>query len=391
MQLQAILTSSNIKSQWLFFISLVLAILFLYFFGVHGVFRSVPFAPDFDVFFLAGQILNTGGNPWRDFPDPHMMFAYPPHSAVLISGYGALPYPLSLGLHSLLNFISIAILVYLANRWFIKVRGLRDCSLLSACCVFLIIGNPFVAKSVYLGQMSLPCIVAALLSWQFKKDKRPILAGILLAIATLKPQVSMFYVLWLMLERDYKILTVGATLALVMMMPALLALGVIETFQSWFSSLNTYMNVPFNRPGSSNVVGLKSVFTSFGISLYYLEVIAIAAIVLLYVYRIKFSDIQIVSVFSIVSLTFIYGHGPDYVAVALFVSYFLYLAIKTKSNLTILFSLFTVTLFYFPGGIHYMLGFYNVHMITTLLLVLMLVLSCRWDETYLKLSRGVTR
>jgi hypothetical protein len=68
------------------------------------------------------------------------------------------------------------------------------------------------------------------------KDRR-ILGGVLLGLATFKPQLALLPVIWLLLEREWKVLAIGSTTAMVMSVPAFIASGVSGSYVEWCSML----------------------------------------------------------------------------------------------------------------------------------------------------------
>ena len=68
------------------------------------------------------------------------------------------------------------------------------------------------------------------------KDRR-ILGGVLLGLATFKPQLALLPVLWLLLERQWKVLAIGAATAMVMSVPAFMVSGIWGSYVEWFSML----------------------------------------------------------------------------------------------------------------------------------------------------------
>ena len=178
--------------------------LLLYMVGIMGFLKDVPQGIDMGVFYKAGQLFVNGGNPWLDLMNTGEPFSYPPHGASVLSIYGFLPHKYALFLHNIINILSIAVLAYLANKWYLKITNWRTMNFAQGLSLAIIIGNPFMMHSLFLGEMVMPATAMVMLSWHCLNSGRVLLAGIFLGLATIKPQVAFLYVLWLMLNLKYE-------------------------------------------------------------------------------------------------------------------------------------------------------------------------------------------
>ncbi len=334
-------------------LGLVAALIFLVLFGIMGLFRSGSLGFDFVVFHDAGVLFLQGINPWSASIDSGAPFSYPPHLGSFVALYGLLSFKAGLTLHTLLNLASIFSIAYLANHWFIGIRSLRDMSLVQGVCLALIVGNPFVAHSVYEGQWSLPAAAALFWSWHFLHNQRWVLSGVFLGLATIKPQVSLLYIVWLLLTLNIRVLLVGGTLALLMLLPTVLRFGLIDTIDAWFASMRYYATQWANIPGSPHVVGLEGFFVAlgtngYGVALKALSGVAIAA---LFFFRMYLSPLLIVHFFLVIALTFIYGHDTDFVIVSVLWSYLFWLAANRNTYVSLGVALGLILLMFFPQRI----------------------------------------
>ncbi len=309
------------------------ALCFLLLFGIIGLFRDGHLGFDFVVFHNAGVQFLQGINPWLASIDSGAPFSYPPHLVSLVAFYGALPFELGLAIHTGVILFSIASVAYLANRWFLRIGDVRCMSLAQGIALALILGSPFVAHSVYEGQWSLPAVAVLFWSWHFLKQRRWLLAGLFLGLATIKPQVSLLYIFWLILNRQIRVLLVGAALAGLMLTPAFAQFGLLGTFTAWFESMAYYATQWANVPGSPHVVGVEGLLVSIGIagSGWFLKGCALVALVLLYRYRCTITHTLMVQLFLVLALTFIYGHDTDYVTLSMLLGYTVILAFNQRS------------------------------------------------------------
>ncbi|MFL0803367.1 MAG: DUF2029 domain-containing protein [Agarilytica sp.] len=326
------------------------ALVFLTLFGILGLFRSGSLGFDFVVFHDAGVLFLKGVNPWLASIDSGAPFSYPPHLGGFVALYGLLSFKAGLALHTILNLVSIFSIAYLANRWFIGIRSLTEMSLVQGVCLAFIVGNPFVAHSVYEGQWSLPAAAALFWSWHFLHNERWVLSGLFLGLATIKPQVSLLYIVWLLLTLNFRVLFIGGLLALLMLVPTVLRFGLIDMIDAWFASMRYYATQWANIPGSPHVVGLEGVFVSLGLngSGGALKTVSAIAIVLLYLIRTSLSPLLLVHLFLVIALTFIYGHDTDFVILSVLWSYLFWLAANRNSYVSLGVAVGLLLFMFFP-------------------------------------------
>ncbi len=362
--------------------AIVGAVLFVALFGVAGVFRSGQFGFDFLVFHKAGVDFVNSVDPWLASIGTGAPFSYPPHISGFILFYGVLPLSVALGIHTVLNLFSVAVVAWLANKWFIRHQYQQPMALATGLAIAISLGNPFIAHSVYEGQWSLPAVSFLFLSWHFLKSQKTLLAGIFLGLATIKPQVSILYIVWLLIHRDIRVLLYGFGVAVVLMSPALFKFGLVGVFESWFQSMEYYGTQYANIPGTFFVVGLNSFFVSQGVM--GLDLIfklgSIAAVVALYVFRNSVSDVLTVILFLVFALTFIYGHDTDYVTLSILWSYFICLAFQRRDWLSLGGMAVVLLLMFFPQRFLREIPVDVLHHTRTFALILGAVMAYRWER-----------
>lgn len=326
------------------------ALAFLFLFGIVGFLREGSFGFDFVVFHKAGVQFLDGLNPWRESIDSGGPFSYPPHLSVFIAFYGLFTFKVGLYIHAALNLVSIASIAFLANRWFIGITSLRTMNLAQGICLAFVIGNPFMAHSLYEGQWTLPAVAALFLSWHFLQKNHWLVAGIFLGLATIKPQVSVLYIVWLLLGLNFRVLFVGGALASIMLLPAIWSFGIVDMFLEWFASMDYYATQWANKPGSPHVVGLEGFFVSLGVqgSGVIFKVLSLVLVVALYLKREHFSPLLIVNLFLVAALTFIYGHDTDFVTLSLLWSYFVLIGFQQQSYRALVIVAGLLLLMFFP-------------------------------------------
>lgn len=363
------------------FMALTGAVIFLYLFGIHGLLRHVPLGMDFEVFHKAAELFLGGGNPWVDLINTKGPFSYPPHATSLLAVYGYFSEPVSLFLHTILNVLSIGVIAYLANRWYLKISNLRSMTIAQGCGLALLIGNPFMAHSVHLGQLLLPATAALMVSWHFLQKGNIWVSGIFLAFATIKPQVSILYVVWLLLHLNYRVLMIGGAVSLVMLIPAAVTYGLIDSFYYWLTSLSGYSSSAANIPGSVHVVGLESFFAAVGVqgTSWVFKPLALVATVALFKYRENVDPVLTLNLLLVFALTFIYGHDTDYAAIIMVWSLLVFTTVRSGNYLHIGIVMLLVFGFMFPQRLLRTIDFAALHHTRTFLIPLCCVCLFLWQ------------
>ncbi len=358
------------------------ALLFLYLFGIHGFLRAAPLGGDFLIFHRAAAAFVGGGNPWLELKDTGEPFSYPPHAAALLAIYGFLSSPAALALHTLLNVLAIGIFCYLANLWFLKIDDFRTMTLAQGLGLAIIIGNPFMAHSVFEGQITLPTAAAALLSWHFLHSGRVILAGIFLGLATVKPHVSLFYIVWLLLSSQWRVLAIGAATAGAMLAPSVAAYGLFEAFDHWLASLRGYATVAVNMPGSPHVVGLESFAVAIGVNGlgWSLKFLGLVATGILFHYRDRLEKSLTVNLFFATALTFIFGHDTGYAAILLVCAHMVFLALERGDKTRLAIAGILLMAFFFPQRFLREIDVPALHHTRTFILPLCCYAVYRWTQ-----------
>ena len=130
----------------------------------------------------------------------HLNFSYPPSALPLLVPFGLLPFGLSFTLWTLTGALALA--------WTISVGlGRRDDR-----AVALLLLSPILVFTLVFGQAS-TFFAAMLVGGLAVRERRPLLAGLLFGLATVKPQLGAilpFYLLWV---RDWRAIAAAALTA----------------------------------------------------------------------------------------------------------------------------------------------------------------------------------
>jgi len=162
---------------------------------------SFVFGRDFLNTWLGGRSVFFGGPaPWFNYriynealrqllgiPYPEVYWSYPPHLVLFVWPFGLLPY-----MAAYLAWCAIGIALYLfACSAAIPRRHLRFLAVAPGIAVCIFFGqNGFYTSALLIG--GLLCL-----------DRRPVLAGVLFGILTIKPQLGLLLPVMLLLERRW--------------------------------------------------------------------------------------------------------------------------------------------------------------------------------------------
>jgi hypothetical protein len=245
-----------------------------------------------------------------------VQFLYPPQSSAICIALGTLSYVAARESWLIVNLLAVAALIVLASL-FVRAetpgRWLEGTFLLGA----VILGNPFTAHVLWLGQTTLVVFAAILAAWWFTDRGRWLIAGICLGIASFKPQICMFVVLWMMLEKQWRVLLAAGACAIVLAIYPLSTDGPIASLLQWRAGIGANYAIQYNLPSFPHKVGLESLVYSLGLhwTAGILLCVGIAATLGLWCFRSRFQSTDAFSLLMAITFTFSsYLHDYDYIA-----------------------------------------------------------------------------
>jgi hypothetical protein len=175
----------------------------------------------------------------------------------------------------------------------------------------IIIGNPFTAHILWMGQTTL--IVAASIVWGclFARQNRWLVGGLLLAVSTIKPQFSVFAFLWLAMQRRWPSILAAGAISLIFALGPLIISGPIIAIRSWLNDIKVYQANPSNAVGFEHSFGLQSVFHHLGISVPAAALIALAFAAAIFLVRARVVENDILPLLLGTALLLSVAHDYD--------------------------------------------------------------------------------
>lgn len=340
---------------------LVLAMAALAAFGFLGVGRGGGiYGFDMRYIHVAGEMWDNLRNPYdaadfkaqmkstADFDSE--IFAYPPNSAPLamLLSIGDLDY--ARWAMGALNLAAILFLVLFLSHGALKTGAVdaTDQARMRADILFasaVVIGNPFTAHVVWMGQTTL--VAAALLMgcWLLADRRRDMLAGVLLGLSAFKPQLALLVGLWFLLDRRWLLLLAAAAATLAATAWPILVAGIEGSWIAWLRSLAEYSDSEFNSAAFRHMFGLRSVLATAGIEIPSLMPLAAASVFLLYLGRDSYENIWLVAAILIISALLFMAHDYD-LAPAAVITYPLLRAARGRRGLLVAIAVLGVVLFF---------------------------------------------
>jgi hypothetical protein len=312
----------------------LLALASLVAFGITNAARLPDAVPFWDLHFLfaGGRMWAVGQNPYllSDFiryTDPieglahshlHRGFAYPPTIAPLCLLLGAVPLGTAIALLVVANALAIAVLALYSAR--LVCASLPEGKLRQSvgwAVPAIVIGNPFTAHVMHMGQTTLMAAAALVSGWHLSEVKgKHVLSGALFALATIKPQVAALCVLWIVAKaRPRQLAVFGAGVVILSAVP-LCSTGPVALARTWLAAMVDYEHGPIQRPGFQNVFGLQSALVASGISAPSFALVAMLVLALLIWQRKRLAPDEVLGLLLAATCLFVYAHDYDLAALA---------------------------------------------------------------------------
>jgi hypothetical protein len=152
-----------------------------------------------------------------EFAAPHVpqIFSYPPTTLLPATALALVPYPVALGLWSLLQVGLFTTALLLATRAFLPAR----------LAILIAVTSPALALTLPWGQFG--AIIAALMTMGvLLLDRRPALAGVLLALMAVKPQFGVLVPVALLAGRHWRAFAAAGLTVAGMGVLSVLAFGI---------------------------------------------------------------------------------------------------------------------------------------------------------------------
>ena len=300
--------------------------------GILGVGHGGPSSTNLDMrwLYLAGLYWHRGisayaptfsgpVDPWLSEAVARYDFAYPPQVAPLCLLLAACSPACARALMTAINTGAAVVLAAFSVR-LAREPERRDALASRADSVWLvpalILGNPATAFVIWAGQTTLIVTAALVLGWYYSRQGRWLVGGLLLAVSTVKPQLSLLAMLWLALERRWLVLgAVGIGIVTLAAVPMAVS-GPLDVFSEWAAAMRAYVSGPYNVLGSRMVFGLRNLLYAAGIDAPNLLPVPIVLCGILWHFRSSVADEDLLPILVSLALLFGFAHSYDIAALA---------------------------------------------------------------------------
>ncbi len=246
--------TSSTSSSLLLITTCLLAILSLVSFGIIGVGRGDTSAfADVRYYYTAGGMFASGLNPYdiqgfREYAgklglDANLSgYVYPPHSLILWLPLSWLPFDAARFVVTGTNFFLILSIAVLMARAYLLRVPLDGSNWQTAGAVFvaaIIVGNPFATHLIWTGQNGILILACLLIALHEIKEGRFTVAGVCLALASVKPQLSVLVITWVLFAGHFRAIGVMILTIVALSLIPIATLGP-TILMDWMRSLSAY-------------------------------------------------------------------------------------------------------------------------------------------------------
>src|SRR5262249_27506490 len=190
---------------------------------------------------------------------------------------------------------------------------------------------------------------ALVLGWHYSRQGRWLIGGLLLAVSTIKPQLSLLALLWLALERRWLVLGAAGIGILALAAVPMVVSGPVEVFSEWGAATRAYVSGPYNVLGSRMVFGLRNLLYAAGIDAPNLLLAPILLCAVLWHFRSSVSDQDVLAILVSLALLFGFAHSYDIAALAPLVpAFWRHVRTRAAASLVALIAMAVVT---FPNSL----------------------------------------
>ena len=255
-----------------------------------------------------------------------LIFAYPPWSAPLCMALTIFPFAQATIMMKIISLVSFAITSFFCIQLANSPKKISGENVETGAWYFipalLAMATP-TSTTLWLGQTSLIISAALLGTFYCSQRNKWLLSGVLLAIAAMKPQLSILVILWFILERRWKILgSMMISLLIFSIIPIHIS-GITHVFSDWLNVIHQYKSTTLNtEQGGTYVFTLRNLLFFLGINVPNLIPLGLLFTVLIWIKKVEFMNEDILPILLIISILCGTSHIYDLVILSPVVSSF---------------------------------------------------------------------
>lgn len=334
-------------------------------FGIAGYGRSSMLQEririDTKFFYLAGKTWLEGLNPYDAAEACKLVdgvcsiypyaYAYPPSSAVFVMSLALLDLKYAQLAVIMINILCLFIFVYINLRILSASIGNQHSltDIRKSLLIAMLIGNIAVANTLWMGQTGIFISAALIMSYYCYRQSKDISSGLFLSLALLKPQLSYPFLLWLLLEKKWKILTASLVATFFLFLVPFSIRGVGPTLWEWINGLGHYLRDPANQTGKFTLSAARHLLHDLGLQTHTSLIAILISLILVTIMHRYCKNINMMNLFgilSIIGLLLGQAHHYDLVLALAILPFFLskisLTDYRSLSLLTLLFVIFNL-------------------------------------------------
>jgi hypothetical protein len=274
--------------------------------------------------------------------------AYPPQAAPLFMLLGSFSFAVAKVIMIALNLFCVGVIAFFSLR-LLKQADVKNLEAAWWFIPALLMCNPYTFNVLWQGQTGLVVTAALIGSWYFAYRNQWILGGILIAIASIKPHLSILVILWLLLDRQWRLLAVAAVTVLVFSLVPMVVSGPIDVFLDWLTTVMRYQGHGVNQLGSPQIVTIQNMLYIGGLKgIPNLLPVGVILTGILWWYRSKFFTNDIFGILLGMMLLFGYGHVYDWIVLAPLIAIFWIHLYKSENMTKIMVAIGLMFIIFFP-------------------------------------------
>jgi len=343
---------------------------------------------DLNHFYSAGTCWNIGQNPYdhKLYSKIHeevaggptsAQFYYPPQIIPWFGLLASLNYAKARLIITIINVLSVFGITLMTIRVaMFQGQHYSECRKIIPWVIGgIILGAPMIAHLIILGQVVLPVVALVFSGWHLSRKGNDFFSGILLGMATAKPQYVILIFLWLMLERRWIVIGTATGLSVLMALPVFLSFGTLNSIHGWLNAISLYESGSSggNLLGHYLVMGFPSLLAAIGLPVpgsFIFMIFGVFILAVLWWFRHLFCKEDILGIILGMHCILIYAKYVEMIlAIPLLVSLWLHIGHKRKA---LFFWIGTFFVLFFPTRILIQSEMTYLHHIKSVLLLAIL-------------------
>lgn len=234
-------------------------------------------AGDFAWYFAGGKCFLAGSNMYdTECVQPILMqlhgyellagLSYPPHFGPITVIMALFPIFYASHIFYIANILASLFMAWIVSQTVTRVfaNGQKNVPFSHQWTLLIVMGSTGIWAAVWLGQVTVFMAICFWIAFRQIERGKEIVPAILLALASVKPQIAALVFLWILLNGRFQILIFSALAAAVLSAYTFVQMGIIPGLEGWVESFSNYQKYPVNQLGNNSIMGIPSLLGILG-------------------------------------------------------------------------------------------------------------------------------